>query len=176
MNKVILVNFEKCVGCRTCEMVCSLSHGKAIDPYHSRIKVIKWENAVHSVPINCRQCEDAPCSEICPTEAISRDKRFSRTKINYDKCIGCRSCIDVCPFGAMAFNSLEKKVFKCDLCDGEPLCVKFCAYSVLDYINAEELNKDKQTDAAEKIFELSSISQISSSDIKAEDRAFGRNI
>ena len=169
MNKVILVNCEKCVGCRTCEMVCSLSHGKEIDPYHSRIKVVKWEDAVHSIPINCRQCEDAPCLEICPTEAISRDEEFSRTKINYDKCIGCRSCIYVCPFGAMAFHSMNKKVIKCDLCDGEPICVKFCAYGTLDYVDAEELNKDKQIDAAEKIFELSSKCQISLSNIKAED-------
>lgn len=98
MNKVILVNCEKCVGCRTCEMVCSLSHCKEIDPYHSRIKVIK-----------------------------------------------------------------------CDLCDGEPLCVKFCAYGTLDYVDTEELNKDRQTDAAEKIFELSSKCKISLSNIKTED-------
>jgi carbon-monoxide dehydrogenase iron sulfur subunit len=161
MNKVILINCEKCVGCRTCEMVCSLSHDKQIDPYRSRIKVIKWENTVHSVPINCRQCEDAPCAQICPAEAITREEEFSRTQIDYDKCIGCRSCVYVCPFGAMAFNSLEKKVFKCDLCDGYPLCVKFCAYGTLDYVDAGELNKGRQIDAAEKIFALSSNFKIS---------------
>jgi Fe-S-cluster-containing hydrogenase component 2 len=140
MTKSIRVNIEKCVGCRTCEMVCSLSHEREIDPFHSRIKVIKWEHAVRNVPMNCRQCEEAPCEMICPSNAITYDDELGIVKIRYARCIGCRSCISVCPFGAMGFNSHEKKVFKCDLCDGEPLCVKFCAYDALEFVDNEELN------------------------------------
>jgi len=61
MEKIILINYENCVGCKTCEMVCSLSHDKEVVPFRSRIKVLKWEDTAHAIPINCRQCEDAPC-------------------------------------------------------------------------------------------------------------------
>ncbi len=167
--KVISINCKKCVGCRTCEMVCSLSHDKEIDPYHSRIKIIKWEDKAHCIPIHCRQCADAPCLEICPTKAISHDPVLGRTTIDYDKCLGCRACIYSCPFGALAFNTVKKKVFKCDLCDGEPMCVAFCAYGTLDYVTADELNKQRQIDAAGKIFELSSKGRISLSEIYTDD-------
>ena len=155
MGKIILINYQNCVGCRTCEMVCSLSHYKEINPVCSRIKVAKWEDAGHAIPINCRQCEDAPCVEICPQKAISRDQELARTVINYERCIGCRSCVVVCPFGAMAFHAMQKKMIKCDLCDGDPLCVKFCAYETLKYIEPDELNKDKLTEFAESILKSS---------------------
>jgi anaerobic carbon-monoxide dehydrogenase iron sulfur subunit len=151
MAKSIVIQYEKCVGCRTCEMVCSLGHENEISPFRSRIRVIKWEETAHSIPVNCRQCEDAPCQKVCPVQAIVRDEGQGLQVIDYDKCIGCRSCVLVCPFGAIAFNSTLKKVVKCDLCDGDPLCVKFCAYGTLVYIETDEINQDKMTTAAEKI-------------------------
>jgi Fe-S-cluster-containing hydrogenase component 2 len=51
----------------------------------------------------------------------------------------------------MSFNSEIKKVVKCDLCEGDPLCVKFCAYDTLTYVEADEINEDKLSDAAEII-------------------------
>jgi len=151
MAKSILINYEKCVGCRTCEMVCSLGHENEISPFRSRIRVSKWEETAHSIPINCRQCEDAPCQRVCPNKAVSRDVELARQVVDYAKCIGCRSCVLVCPFGAMAFNAKTKKVVKCDLCDGDPLCVKFCAYGTLAYIEADEIKQAKMTDTGEKI-------------------------
>jgi len=150
LTKSILINYEKCVGCRTCEMVCSLGHENEISPFRSRIRVIKWEETAHAVPVNCRQCEDAPCQQVCPVKAIYRDEELACQVVDYDKCIGCRSCVLVCPFGAMAFNAKTKKVVKCDLCEGDPLCVKFCAYGTLAYVEADEINLDKMSSAAEK--------------------------
>lgn len=151
MSRIIAIDYEKCVGCRTCEMVCSLSHDKEVDPFHSRIKVVRWENSIHAIPLNCRQCENAPCMDICSTGAISREPEINCTKIDYDKCIGCRSCVYVCHFGVMAFHSENKRVFKCDLCDGEPVCVKFCAYGALTYVESDEANKDKLIEFAESV-------------------------
>lgn len=150
MARNILINSEKCVGCRTCEMVCSLKHESEVSPFQSRIKVFKWEETAHAVPVNCRQCEDAPCQKVCPTKAISWDEELARQVIDYDKCIGCRSCVMVCPFGAMSFIAKTRQVAKCDLCDGDPLCVQFCAYGALEYVNANEMNRDAMGRAAEK--------------------------
>ena len=151
MNKILMIDHEKCVGCRTCEMVCSLSHDGEVDPFHSKIIIIKFENEVHSVPVNCRQCEDAPCIKTCPQRAISYDEALIRTTIDHSKCIGCRSCVFVCPFGGMSFRAQKKRVVKCDLCDGDPWCARFCAYGALKYTEADELNTDRMIEFSRRL-------------------------
>ena len=114
--KAIVVNHEKCTGCRRCELVCSVFHDGVSNPAKSRIKVEKWEWEGLYIPMTCRQCVDAPCLNVCPVKAIYREETEGRVHVDHDMCIGCRSCVAVCPFGAMNFNPWDKKVFKCDLC------------------------------------------------------------
>jgi len=151
MAKELMIDYEKCVGCRTCEMVCSLKHEGEINPFQSRTQIVKWEAEGRAIPMNCRQCEEAPCEAICPVKAISRDELLGREVVDYDTCIGCRMCVAVCPFGAMSFNTESKRVIKCDLCDGDPWCVKFCTYEALQYVEAEGHSVIKQEAAAEKL-------------------------
>jgi carbon-monoxide dehydrogenase iron sulfur subunit len=150
-GKVLAINHEKCTGCRLCEMVCSVSHDGASNPSRSRIKVMKWEAEGLYIPMSCQQCQDAPCMIICPVRAISRDETLSRVMVNHNKCIGCRSCVAVCPFGAMNFSGLDRKVFKCDLCDGDPQCVRFCDVKAVDYVDPERVSTSKKRAAAERI-------------------------
>ena len=151
MAKVLNIDYEKCTGCRLCELVCSVYHEGVSNPTKSRINIIKWEAEGLYIPVTCQQCEDAPCKAACPVKAIDRDETLNRVTIDYDKCIGCRSCMAVCPFGAMGFDITNKKVFKCDLCDGEPQCVKFCEVKAVEYVEAETLNIKKKREAAQKI-------------------------
>lgn len=88
---------------------------------------------------------------ICPVKAISRDEKLSRVMVNQDKCIGCRSCVAVCPFGAMGFNVIDRKNFKCDLCDGDPQCVRFCDVKAVEYVEADRVSISKKKTAAERI-------------------------
>ena len=151
MAKVLVIDYEKCEGCRECEMVCSAKHEGLVNPYLSRIKVIKWPVKMGSVPIACAQCELAPCHAICPVNAISRDEELRREMVDHNICIGCRMCIAACPFGCMNFDSMGKKVFKCDLCDGDPICVRNCAYDALQYADASEQSAIKQRAVAGKL-------------------------
>lgn len=151
MSKIIAVDYDKCTGCRTCEIVCSLQHNGEINPSRSRIKVVRWDDQGEAIPMNCRQCEWAPCEAICPIKAISRDGLLGREVVNHDTCIGCRMCVAVCPFGAMSFDTSTKKVITCDLCDDDPLCVKFCTTQALQYIDARDWGNIKQVEAAEKL-------------------------
>lgn len=153
MAKALKIDLEKCVGCRTCEMVCSAKHTGTINPYRSRIKIIR-EKEWEGVPMTCVQCEDPQCAAVCPVKAITRDEKLGRVVIDYDKCIGCRMCVAACPFGAMNFDSVAKRVAKCDLCDGDPECVKFCFYKALQYVDAGELATDKRRAAAQKLSEV----------------------
>lgn len=150
MAKVLAIDYEKCTGCRLCELVCSVKHEGVSNPARSRIKIVKWEQEGRYVPMSCQQCESAPCQAVCPVKAISREEVLNRVMVNYDVCIGCRMCVAVCPFGAMAFDTLAKRVIKCDLCDGEPVCARFCDVAAVKYIDASELDVPKRLTMADK--------------------------
>jgi carbon-monoxide dehydrogenase iron sulfur subunit len=150
-GKALVINYEKCTGCRLCELVCSVMHDGVSNPSRSRIKVIKWEAEGLYIPMSCQQCEDAPCMNVCPVKAISRDETLARVMVDYDVCIGCRACVSACPFGAMSFNVIDRKVIKCDLCDGDPQCVRFCDEKAVDYVDADQVSTLKKRDAAYRL-------------------------
>ena len=151
MAKALYIDYQKCTGCRTCELVCAVRHDGCSNPARSRIRVMKWEAEGLYIPMSCQQCQDAPCMNVCPVKAISRDEQLGRISVDYDACIGCRSCVGVCPFGAMSFNTIDKQVFKCDLCDGDPQCVRFCEEKAVDFIEADEVATHKRRNAAERV-------------------------
>ena len=150
MAKVLAIDYEKCTGCRICEQVCTVKHEGVVNPARSRIKVIKWEQEGRYIPMGCQQCESAPCKAICPVKAISRDESLNRVMVDYDVCIGCRMCVAICPFGGMAFDTLAQKVIKCDFCDGDPLCAKFCDVKAVQYVDASQQGIMKQVAVADK--------------------------
>jgi Fe-S-cluster-containing hydrogenase component 2 len=87
-------------------------------------------------------------------KAIKRDEVLGVGKIDYDRCIGCKMCMAVCPFGAIGFNPVNRRVFKCDHCGGEPTCVKFCETQALQYVEASAVNMKKSRDSAKKLSEM----------------------
>jgi Fe-S-cluster-containing hydrogenase component 2 len=103
------------------------------------------------VPITCAHCESAPCASICSVGAISRDESLGSVVVDYDRCIGCRMCVAECPFGAISFDGERNGVFKCDLCDGDPLCPRFCVHESLRCIDIDEPRSTKQKRPAERL-------------------------
>jgi carbon-monoxide dehydrogenase iron sulfur subunit len=154
MNKMLMVDYSKCTGCRLCEVVCSIKKNGAVNPTRARITVIKWEPICVETPMLCQQCDSAPCIAVCPVKALARDEEIGRVTIDYDLCIGCKFCVAVCPFGAMGIDPVARKVIKCDLCDGDPTCVKFCETKALQYVDASTVNITKMREAAGKLSEL----------------------
>ena len=151
MQKMLLIDQEKCTGCRTCEVVCSAIHEGASNPARSRIHVVKWEWDGFMMPFSCQQCQDAPCVVACPFKALSRDEEFGRVVHNYDRCIGCRLCVTVCPFGGMGYDSVSKKVINCDFCDGDPACARFCSTQAIKFVDASKANMEKKRIVAESL-------------------------
>jgi Fe-S-cluster-containing hydrogenase component 2 len=149
--KVLQIDHAKCTGCRLCEQVCAVAHDGISNPIRSRIRVIKWEDQGLYIPVSCQQCQDAPCLAGCPVKAITRDAELNRVMVDYDVCIGCRTCVSVCPFGAISYNPIDAKVAKCDLCDGDPQCVRFCEVQAVCYIEAADASLTKMRDAATRL-------------------------
>lgn len=157
--KAIVIDFDKCAGCRTCETVCSsqnhkfeisgsLVHGLG-NPELSNIRVWRY-NPPLDIPVTCFLCADAPCVEACPVKphpetgrkALYRDEKLGTIINDYDRCIGCQSCADACRTnrGGVIFPDVEGSPHgMCTLCDGDPSCVKWCPYEALTYL---EINSD----------------------------------
>lgn len=132
--KAITVNSQKCVGCRICEQWCSVGHFNVVSHRKSRISVIRSSDYMNS-PLVCRQCTDTPCIDACPYEirALSKDASTGAVLVNEESCSGCGKCIRACPHGAIKKHPAYKFVLVCNLCGGDPLCVKHCPEQAVNY-------------------------------------------
>ncbi len=170
-NRFVMCNPDRCIGCYTCMAACYQSakeRGKVAKP-----RLILVHTFDGSMPNQCRQCEDAPCANVCPVGALEFGK--DHIEIHEEMCIGCKMCVMVCPFGAIRpvaesmpsvdyhyepdINKLlgvpigEKVVaIKCDLCEGReggPACVEVCPTKALMYITPDTM-ENKTIDSKEK--------------------------
>jgi len=124
---VLLIDAEKCTGCRACELICSFYHVARFNPRRSRICVLRDYRNGKAVPTLCRQCEKPACAQACPTEAIIRNRKTGAMLIDLDRCTKCEACISACQFKGVTVDPVTKYPIKCDLCGGNPICVRFCA-------------------------------------------------
>jgi len=133
-------NPDICSGCRTCEIVCSLSKEGAVNPELARIHVSTDRLGGYiSEVMSCKQCDGPECLLACPIDALHVDAVTGARVIDEKKCIGCKLCMEACPAtpSRIRFNTAKNVCFKCDLCGGEPQCVKFCPYGALTFVKEE---------------------------------------
>lgn len=125
---MIVVDEKSCTGCRACEFACSFQQKKFFHYDFSLIRIIKNKDVEgFFIPNICHHCEEISCAKECPTNAITRDVRTGLVTIDEKKCNGCGSCIDLCPWSIPILDTEEGVAKICDLCHGDPLCVKFCS-------------------------------------------------
>lgn len=142
--KSLLVERHNCTGCNSCVFACSLHHEGAVRPSAARVKVRRYYGMV-DVPIICWHCVDAPCVEACPLDppAIQKDKATNVVRyVHEDTCLGikCNKCIEACPPEALRAHPDTGRPMFCDLCGGDPQCVKACDQQSLE--NGQTLRCD----------------------------------
>lgn len=133
--KRIRVDAEKCSGCRSCEMICSFKHEGKFSPTLSRIRVIKEDKHGFDYPILCHQCDPCAAVAACPVGALSKTE-LGITQLNKDACVGCGYCKDACTFEALELDEFSRPLI-CDLCGGEPICVRRCPTNAITFVDSE---------------------------------------
>ena len=158
-------NYNKCCGCRSCEIACSVKHFGEFNPELSRIRVYDFFHGLFQVPTACWGCrswwaeKEAPCVEACPVEALSwyqGDDKLNVPVIDEEGCTQCLSCIDACRAKAMRVNPRTSFPMVCDRCGGDPACIKVCPTGAIEgYTVPTDMEcfygSDSPEDVAEKI-------------------------
>jgi Fe-S-cluster-containing dehydrogenase component len=94
-------------------------------------------------------CVDAYCVEGCAYGALSRDSKTGMVCVDDQRCNGCEACVAACPLGAIALDKEKEIVFKCDLCGGEPECVKVCSREALILNDTDPASHERKSLMAE---------------------------
>ena len=165
--KELLIRPERCLGCRSCEIACAVGHSKNKNLLTSISENPRPQYRVHvasdgqtSLPLQCRNCEDAGCLNACLTGALYRDER-GVVICNSDLCIGCWMCVMVCPFGIISREHEQRRIIKCDRCPDleTPACVSACPTAALTYSEITEVGREKRREVLAQLLMREQIPQ-----------------
>lgn len=167
MKKIYAIE-DWCLDCKRCEVACKAFHSvykDAVKAYAlgdtTALNRVRVEgDLVHSVAVNCRHCAKPKCVEGCISGAMQKDPVTGVVTSDPARCVGCRTCVSMCPFGCVRVEpvgpmpggadatdagecGVKPIAIKCDLYgDGhgqpdEPSCVAACPNRALIYVESE---------------------------------------
>ena len=130
-----LLDSDSCIGCHACTVACKSEHDVPLGVNRTWVKYIETGSfpdvSRHFSVMRCNHCDDAPCIAICPTNALFR---ATNGVVDFDdaNCIGCKGCMNACPYDAIYINPATNTANKCNFCNHrieqglEPSCVVVC--------------------------------------------------
>lgn len=157
---------SRCYDCKGCAVACK--DWNQLEPGPEKwLRIFAWEEGgyletrLKALFAPCYHCEIPACVEACANDAIFKEDAYGAVLVEQEKCVGCRSCYEACPYGAPQFATEEpgQKMSKCTMCldrlqDGKyPMCVLSCPMRALDFGTLEEM-REKYPDAVEALPEM----------------------
>src|SRR5580704_7206219 len=130
-----VIDQDRCIGCHACSVACKQENGVALGSFRTWVKYVEKgtfpEVRRHFAVLRCNQCDNPPCVAICPTTAMYR-RPDGIVDFDSDRCIGCKGCIQACPYDAIYMDPDSDTAAKCHFCAHriekglEPACVTAC--------------------------------------------------
>ncbi len=135
MKYGFVIDNRKCIGCHACTTACKSEHDVPVGVNRTWVKQVEkgeFPNTRRLFSVmRCNHCTDAPCVEICPTESLYF-REDGIVDFDKDRCIGCKSCMQACPYDALYIDPETSTAAKCNYCAHrvdvglEPACVNVC--------------------------------------------------
>jgi len=145
--KVVYVDLNRCVGCMSCQRICTFHQVRKCNGQTPNIWVSVDMDRRMIFTSTCLQCQSAWCLRACPVGALSRDPETQAVVVDETACVGCGMCIISCPFGNIHMEPRIRVAAKCDLCGGRPECVQVCMAQALHFGDINELADIKRKQA-----------------------------
>ncbi len=157
MKPKIFFHPERCMLCLSCVLACQMN-SLGISDFG---KIPREQDPFQGISIafargtpwasKCQHCVNAPCVETCVSGSLCHEE--GRVVHHSETCVGCGSCLLVCPYGAPKYNEKEERIVKCDLCldKGIPPCVKACQGGALVYQEPNLFARDKKKRFAQEV-------------------------
>ena len=130
-----VIDQRKCIGCHACTVACKAENGVPLGEFRTWVKYVDKgtfpDSRRHFLVERCNHCDDAPCITICPTKALFR-RDDGIVDFDADRCIGCKSCMQACPYDAIYIDPTTHTAAKCNFCAHrvdvglQPACVNVC--------------------------------------------------
>ena len=160
--KILLFDRRRCIGCMSCALACKQlkSHKGNELIYVEETAKGEWS------PTVCMHCQQAPCVQICPSEAIVQTSEGIVKPPDETKCLACSNCVLVCPFGVPRLADDRKIMVKCDLCPERiakgtlPYCVVICPTRAIRYEESSDTSLKRRTESVERIVKSIPTAQI----------------
>jgi Fe-S-cluster-containing dehydrogenase component/formate-dependent nitrite reductase membrane component NrfD len=134
-NYGFAIDLRKCIGCHACTIACKAEHQIPVGVNRCWVKTVEKgtfpETRRFFFPVLCNQCDEAPCARICPTNALFK-RRDGIVDLNGESCIGCRACMEACPYDQLFIDPNTHTAEKCNFCANrvenrlQPACVSVC--------------------------------------------------
>jgi len=160
-NLMLMTDAKLCIGCHACEVACKQEFDLPVGPRWIRVvqvgpRKVGGKLRMDFVPVYCRHCGKPPCADVCPVKAITK-RSDGIVLVNKELCIGCKRCLEACPFGVMQFNAKKAAAEMCNLCVHRvdkglaPRCIQHCPTGALFFGDPNDFGKKIEDEAAKSV-------------------------